>query len=131
MSQAIEVNSIVEGRVVRIKPFGAVIQLPDKSSGLVHISHISPKYVQDVNDFLSVGDSVYVKVLSVDAESGKIALSIKDAAQPEVVSAPKPDNRNYENIQHSATASFEDKFKDWLKSSNEKQAGLNKRNKRR
>ncbi|MDR1643319.1 MAG: S1 RNA-binding domain-containing protein, partial [Clostridiales bacterium] len=48
MSEKIEIKigSIYEGKVVRLKPFGAIVSLPDNSQGLVHISHISNSYVQ-------------------------------------------------------------------------------------
>ena len=131
MSEAIEINSIVEGEVIRIKPFGAIVLLPDNRQGLVHISHISSKYVQNITDYVNVGDAVTVKVLSIEAETGKISLSMKDAEPPKPVERPayEPDfNRGGFGGQPN---SFEDKFKDWLKSANERQAGLNKRNKRR
>ena len=119
-----EIGSIVDGTVIRIKPFGAIVSLPDKLQGLVHISHISTSFVQDIEDHISVGDEVKVKVISKDPETGKISLSIKEASVPV--------QNEYRPRQPAATdSSFEDKFKEWLKSSNERQAGLNKRNKRR
>ena len=119
-----EVGSIVDGTVIRIKPFGAIVSLPDKLQGLVHISHISTSFVQDIEEHLSIGDEVKVKVISKDPETGKISLSIKEATPPA--------RSEYRPRQSAATdSSFEDKFKEWLKSSNERQAGLNKRNKRR
>jgi len=122
----VEVGSIVDGTVLRIKPFGAIVSLPDNLQGLVHISHISTSFVQNIEDHLSVGDEVKVKVILKDPETGKISLSIKDASPP-------PTRSEYRPRQQSAPSdgSFEDKVKEWLKSSNERQAGLNKRNKRR
>lgn len=79
---ALEIGSIVEGTVTGIAKFGAFVELPDKKVGLVHISEVSSEYVNDVNDYLKVHDTVKVKVVSVD-EKGKIALSIKQA-QPAV-----------------------------------------------
>lgn len=74
----LEIGSIVEGTVTGIAKFGAFVELPDKKVGLVHISEVSSEYVNDVNDYLKVHDTVKVKVISVDAK-GKIALSIKQA----------------------------------------------------
>lgn len=73
---ALEVGSIVEGQVTGIARFGAFVELPEKKTGLVHISEIANEFVSDINDFLKVNDKVKVKVLSVDS-NGKIALSIK------------------------------------------------------
>ena len=120
----VEVGSIVDGTILRIKPFGAIVSLPDNLQGLVHISHISTNFVQNVEEHLSIGDEVKVKVISKDPETGKISLSIKEASVPA--------RSEYRPRQAAAAdSSFEDKFKEWLKASNERQAGLNKRNKRR
>ncbi len=134
MSEKLEVGSIVEGKVVRLKPFGAIVSLPNNSQGLVHISHISTSFVQNIADHLTVGDIVKVKVLSVDPTSGKISLSIKDTVVPQKKEHNERQNHSSDFRQKSSqepTNSFEDKFKEWLKVSNERQAGLNKRNKRR
>ena len=130
MSEALEINSIVEGEVVRIKPFGAIVLLPGGKQGLVHISHISSRYVQNITDFVNVGDVVKVKVLTIEAETGRISLSMMEAEPPKPFEQrmPEADSRAYGG---GDASSFEDKFKDWLKSANERQAGLNKRNKRR
>ena len=142
MSEKVEVGNIVVGKVVKIKPFGAIVSLPNNSQGLVHISHISRSFVQNITDVLDVGDQVTVKILSSDADTGKISLSIKEAVADSKESTEGSRNRHSENTQHSSfnkrqsqqksqPSSFEDKFKEWLKDSNERQAGLNKRNKRK
>ena len=74
----LEIGAIQEGKVTGITKFGAFVLLPGGKSGLVHISEIANAYVNDVNDYLKVGDAVKVKVLSVN-EAGKINLSIKQA----------------------------------------------------
>ena len=130
---SIEVGSIVEGKVVRIKPFGAIVLVDNNVQGLVHISHISDSFVQDINNHISVGDIVDVKVLSIDAQNNKVSLSIKEAMQKDgqdAVSVSAPVQQEV-NIPQEPAQIFEDKFKEWLKSSNERQAGINKRNKRR
>jgi len=133
MSEKIAVGSIVEGKVVRIKPFGAIVALPDNTQGLVHISHISTSFVQNIDEYVAVGDTVTVKVISSDAASGKISLSIKEAMSPKPGESPEHRGgfQQHGGAQQHEPGTFEDKFKDWLKSSNERQAGLSKRNKRR
>lgn len=74
----LEVGSIVEGKVSGIAKFGAFVELENGKTGLVHISEVAHEYVNDVNDFLKVGDNVKVKILSID-EKNKLALSIKQA----------------------------------------------------
>ena len=75
------VGSIVEGKVTGITKFGAFVALPDGKSGLVHISEIAYSYVNEVSDHLSVGQQVKVKVIGID-ESKRINLSIKKAMDP-------------------------------------------------
>lgn len=73
---AVEVGSVVEGKVVSVMPFGAFVELEGGVNGLVHISEISTEYVQAVADHLKVGDAVRAKVVKID-ENGKVSLSIK------------------------------------------------------
>jgi S1 RNA binding domain protein len=75
---SIEVGSKLQGKVTGITKFGAFVELPDGSTGLVHISEVADNYVKDINDHLKVGDQVEVKVINVEKD-GKIGLSIKKA----------------------------------------------------
>lgn len=69
-------GDVVEGKVARLTNFGAFIDLGGVD-GLVHVSEISYERVNKPADALKVGQEVKVKVLSVDAEKGRISLSIK------------------------------------------------------
>lgn len=75
--ERIQVGDTIEGTVQRIAAFGAFIDIGG-IDGLVHISQISHEHVSDVSDVLTEGQTVTVKVLSVDVANGKISLSIKD-----------------------------------------------------
>ena len=70
----ISVGAILEGTIKSITKFGAFVSLPGGRSGLVHISEIAHSYVANVSDFLSEGQAVKVKVVSID-EAGRINLS--------------------------------------------------------
>ena len=83
---SIEVGDVVEGTVTGITKFGAFVDLADGKVGLVHISEVADVYVNDVKEFLKIGQKVKVKVLSVD-DHGKIGLSIK-RLQPKKPEAP-------------------------------------------
>ncbi len=73
-------DTVVRGTVTRITDFGAFVQLSPGVEGLVHISELSDKKVRSAADVVNVGEEVDVKVLSVDEENRRIALSIKQAA---------------------------------------------------
>lgn len=76
------VGSIVEGKVVRMVPFGAFVELEAGVDGLVHISQIANKHVVKPEDELKVGEIINVKVLEVNPEQKKISLSKRQADAP-------------------------------------------------
>lgn len=76
------VGSIVEGKVVRMVPFGAFVELEPGVDGLVHISQIANKHVVKPEDELKVGEMIKVKVLEVNPEQKKISLSKRQADAP-------------------------------------------------
>ena len=132
------VGNVYTGRVLKIKPFGAIISLPGSPPGLVHISQIASGFIQNVADVLNVGDEVDVLVVSSDPANGKISLSMKDVPQRAFdYDDDDADEDGYVNyyspppvITAAQAASFEEKFKSWQKLSNERIAGINRRNKR-
>lgn len=71
----------LKGVVRNVVDFGAFVDIGVKNDGLVHISELSEKYVKNPLDVVAVGDVVTVRVLSVDAEKGRIALSMKGIPQ--------------------------------------------------
>ena len=88
----IEEGSVIRGKVSGIAPFGAFVELEGGKTGLVHIAEVSSEYVEDISKHLTIGQSVKVKVMSVD-EKGKISLSIKrvnDEAKKKRNHEPRP-----------------------------------------
>ncbi len=83
-------GSVHTGKVARLAPFGAFINLEEGVDGLVHISQIAWEHVEKVEDALKVGDEVEVKVLDVDKENKRISLSIKELKERPVVEKPAP-----------------------------------------
>ena len=75
--EPVEAGAIYEGKVVRIMNFGAFVQLAPNKDGLIHISKLSKKRVEKVEDVVEIGDIVIVKVLEVD-KMGRINLSLMD-----------------------------------------------------
>ena len=77
IAKEIEVGGIYDGIVTRIMNFGAFVDIGGGKEGLLHISKISSKRVEKVEDVLTVGDEVTVKVTEIDNQ-GRINLSMKD-----------------------------------------------------
>jgi len=76
-----EVGKVYKGRVTRIMPFGALVEILPGKEGLLHISQISHERITSVSDVLKVGDEIEVKVLGVEPD-GKITLSRKELLPP-------------------------------------------------
>ncbi|AGA69765.1 (E)-4-hydroxy-3-methyl-but-2-enyl pyrophosphate reductase [Desulfitobacterium dichloroeliminans LMG P-21439] len=75
------VGALVTGKVVRLAPFGAFVQLEDGVDALVHISQLSEKRVNKVEDIVTVGDMVQAKIIECKPEEKRISLSIREAAE--------------------------------------------------
>jgi polyribonucleotide nucleotidyltransferase len=76
--KGVEVGDVYLGKVARIMKFGAFVELGNNKEGLLHISKISDKRIEKVENVLSIGDEVLVKVIEIDKQ-GRINLSRKDA----------------------------------------------------
>ena len=75
--RVLEVGKVYDGVVTRIAPFGAFVDLGGGKEGLLHISKISSKHINKVEDVLSVGDEIKAKVTEIDNQ-GKISLNMRD-----------------------------------------------------
>ncbi|MEA3314218.1 MAG: S1 RNA-binding domain-containing protein [Caldisericota bacterium] len=74
-------GSIAEGTVIRIHPFGAVVELAEGITGLIHISQLDKTRVNKVEDIVKLGEQIKIKVLSIDKEKRKMRLSRKAALE--------------------------------------------------
>ena len=73
-----EVGAIYKGKVVRIMPFGAFVEIAPGKDGLVHVSQLDKHRVENVEDVVQIGDEIVVKVIEIDRQ-GRINLSRKEA----------------------------------------------------
>lgn len=76
------VNSITEGIVERIEPYGAFINIGEGLTGLCHISQITSKFIKSPKEVLKLGDSVKAKIIKIEGD--RISLSIKAVMEDEV-----------------------------------------------
>ncbi len=124
-----EVGEVLEGKVSGVTKFGAFVSLPGGKSGLVHISEIANTFVSDVAQFVSVGQTVKVKVIGINGD--KINLSIKRAEETDNTQrkrAPQQQRPAAQKQQQTRQPSgqvaeptddqaFEDKLKQFMKDS--------------
>ncbi|MBR4909892.1 MAG: S1 RNA-binding domain-containing protein [Clostridia bacterium] len=130
-------DDVVEGKITGITNFGVFADIGEGVSGMVHISEISKTYVNDIHDFLKIGDVVKMKVLSV-GEDGKIALSIRKAMsddppkrerKPRVPAEPsKPDKTFVWEEEKPSPSSFEEMMNRFKQRSDEKISDLKRKN---
>ena len=124
----LEVGMILEGKVIGITKFGAFVELPGGKTGMVHISEIAPTFVKEISEFVSEGDKVKVKIISISDES-KISLSMKKA-----LDEPKMAKKSYKSVgpewrpsnYNNDSQSFEDMMSKFKKTSDEKMSDLKK-----
>jgi S1 RNA binding domain protein len=74
----LEIGSIMEGKVSGITKFGAFVDMPNGKTGMVHISEIATTFVNNIRDYVTEGQLVTVKVISI-TDTGKMGLSMKQA----------------------------------------------------
>lgn len=115
----VEVGKDYDGKIVRITDFGAFVNILPGRDGLVHISQIAKERVENVADYLTVGDEVRVRVLDID-NTGRIRLSIK--ALTDEAEAAEAEANQAENVQE---APVEEKTEEAVEAPVEQQAPVN------
>ncbi len=115
-------GQIVHGKVVRIVPFGAFVELEKGIDGLVHVSQISHEWLENPTSVLSIGEEVDAKVLAFNPEEKKITLSIK-ALQPRPEAEPRFNKEDREPREggkkvrkggkKNYSAEEEDEYREW------------------
>ncbi len=123
---AIEIDSVVEGKITGLTRYGAFVALDSGAVGMVHISEVSYRFINDISEHLQVGQTVRVKVLKMD-ETGRYSLSIKKAQ-----ASPAPAPRRTQTVPSHApvndetaqSMSFEDKLKAFMRSSDSRISDL-------
>lgn len=86
-----QVGELVYGRVTKLVPFGAFVQVGEGIEGLVHISEMAVHHVEAPEQVVNGGEELWVKIIDVDLERRRISLSIKQAAEGGTVAAEYQD----------------------------------------
>jgi small subunit ribosomal protein S1 len=86
-ASAHQVGELVYGRVTKLVPFGAFVQVGDGIEGLVHISEMSAHHVDLPEQVVTPGEELWVKIIDLDLQRRRISLSIKQAAEGGIVAA--------------------------------------------
>ncbi|MDF2607248.1 MAG: ral stress protein 13, partial [Bacillales bacterium] len=120
MNGGLKVGDIVIGKITGVQSYGAFVEINSQTQGLIHISEISERFVRDIRDFVSLGEEVTVKILSIDPNTGKLSLSIKELqkisdnneeqlSQKTLYRVPKPSSSGFHILKK--------KLDEWIKQS--------------
>jgi polyribonucleotide nucleotidyltransferase len=92
-----ELGKVYTGKIVRLEEYGAFVEIMPNLVGLLHISEVAPNRIESIHDVLHLGDTITVKVISIDPADNKMRLSKKACEEggenPD--SAPRPEPRRY------------------------------------
>lgn len=133
----LEVGSVLEGKVSGITSFGVFVDLPEGKTGMVHISEVAQTYVKEIRDFVQMGQTVRVKVLSISPD-GKIGLSMKQAVEQQARPRPQREQQHRQGSgagqldsfefkpRQNSDMSFEEMMSKFKKSSDERMGDLKK-----
>ena len=110
-------GDVIHGKVVRIVPFGAFVEVEKGIDGLVHVSQISHEFLENPTTVLTIGQEVDVKILKLDCEGRKMTLSIKALEpKPEVEKKVKEEGEVKENGRKAKAAKPADEVTEWSES---------------
>jgi small subunit ribosomal protein S1 len=107
-----EVGDIIEGRVTKLVPFGAFVEVDDAIEGLVHISELAERHVERAEDEVRVHDRVPVKIIDIDLDRRRISLSRKQAVAAEEASRAEPERSRGSEIELEREAEMEVEARD-------------------
>ncbi|MUK90034.1 general stress protein 13 [Ornithinibacillus sp. L9] len=129
MTDKFETGQVLQGKVTGIQPYGAFVALNDEVQGLVHISEVTHGYVKDINEHLSIGDEVNVKILSVDEKNNKVSLSIRATEEPpkkRPKAQPKKQVKQQVEETNSGFNTLKEKLEEWIEQSEDREGSFKK-----
>lgn len=109
-----QVNELIIGEVINVKPYALFMSFDDGSQGLLHISEISDSYIRDIEKYGSVGDQIKVKVLSIDATNGFLRVSLKQVPSDEAYSTHSNVKRKAPEVVNGGFELLEENLPKWI-----------------
>ena len=119
VAEKYSVGETIHGKVVRIVPFGAFVEVEKGIDGLVHVSQVSHERIETPATVLNVGDEVDAKIIAIDPEAKKMNLSIKallpegERRKPRKVAAEGEETEKPERRTRVPRRTNDDEFSDW------------------
>lgn len=105
-------DTVVEGVVTRIEPYGVFIDIGTGRDGLVHVSELTEGYISSPGELVSAGDKVKVRILKVDRKARKVDLTMKEFTEMPAPPAPAPTAEADEAVPTVMALAFQAAIKD-------------------
>ena len=109
-----ELNQLVIGKVISVKPYAIFLAFEEGVEGLLHISEISNNYIRDIEKFGVVGDEMKVKILSIDKNNGFLRVSLKQVPPEESFTTHKNEARSIPQLADNAFDPLKEKLPIWI-----------------
>lgn len=106
----IKIGKIVEGQITGVTKYGVFVSLEDNYTGMIHISEVSNKYIEDLNDIFKIGDLIRVKVLSIDENKLQVKLSIKKIGKQTKKKGIEEKGKGFEPLKQNLSEWIEEKI---------------------
>ena len=121
MTQTYRIGDVITAKVTGVQPYGIFLALDEETQGLIHISECKHGYMDNVHDFVKVGQEVTAKVIDVDEFSNKISLSIRALEKLDVPDFPQRIKKNRKRYTPSiGFSSLAKKLPIWIEEALEK-----------
>lgn len=113
VDERFDTGQITQATITRVVDFGAFAKLEDGVEGLIHISQLADRHVASPSEVVSPGDSVEVKVISLDKRARRIGLSMKEAVErPKKQAPPAPREQTFSDPDRDDSVTLGDVFED-------------------
>lgn len=110
-----KVNDIIEGTIINIRPFGAIMIFEDESLGLLHISEIANTFIRNINRYLKIGKTYQVKVIDIEDDGFlKVSMSKITDEEKEVYRNSQV-KRNPIDEKYIDFTALKEKLPEWIK----------------
>lgn len=114
-----QVNDIIEGTIISIRPFGAIMIFEDESLGLLHISEIANTFIRNINRYLKIGKTYQVKIIGIENDGFlKVSMSKITGEEKELYRNSQV-KRNPIDPKFIDFTALKEKLPEWIKTAQE------------
>lgn len=109
-----QVNDIIEGTIISIRPFGAIMIFEDESLGLLHISEIANTFIRNINRYLKIGKTYQVKIIEIESD-GFLKVSMSKITEEEKENYRNSQSKRFPiDAEHIDFTALKEKLPEWI-----------------